>query len=105
MISGAGDGSGCVRERLSGAFLPQGVDDPAAAQELVTAIDDHALARGHAALRRPELGPEALAVRLDHSRHVLAAVSDPDLGLERAVRWWPARHPRDAVGHKARARQ
>ncbi len=61
-------------------------EDAAAAEDLIAERQHHALPRRHRALRAAELHADPLTVeRLDHGRHVVAAIADADGRLERPV--------------------
>src|SRR6266542_7117551 len=80
--------------------LAQGIPNAAAAQDLVSAVEDHGLPRSHRALRGSKLHPDLLAHGLDHGGHVVALVPDPHVGLEGADGRRLARNPGHTVGHQ-----
>src|SRR2546422_4615338 len=87
---------------LGPVALAKSLDDPGTAQDLVVRREHHALAGGDRPLGSPELDPNPRAAvdGLDHSRNVFPPVTDPDLGLERAVARGPPSNPVDPVRHQ-----
>src|SRR5881396_65149 len=81
------------------------VHDPPAAEHLVAARYDDALPRRDGALRRPELDVEAERSRRDDRGHILTAVPDPHLGLERTLGRRTVRDPAHPVGHETPLRE